>query len=245
MLKEQGFEYEKHVGAWVYSRNKGEIIQNIYFLRHRFFKGKIKAVFHTNAYGQEMCEFARFVPDIGTYQEFWEYKNEEELRQILEQFKEWIIKYGLNFLDEISKPTTEARPKPETSLYLYQNHEEIYERYQREWQLTDGKETIHILKEKMETLFDKDFAEIEQTLIEYAAVYGHAMCIGGEGEWVWEKITNTCVLMNPGGIGECDPLKDVISSYASKSDVLESRYENQTLYRNRLMELKAKKAKGK
>ncbi|MBD5455770.1 MAG: hypothetical protein HDR23_04745, partial [Lachnospiraceae bacterium] len=70
MLKEQGFEYEKHVGAWVYSRNKGEIIQHVDLLRHRFFKGKIKAVFHTNAYGQEMCEFARFVPDIGTYQEF-------------------------------------------------------------------------------------------------------------------------------------------------------------------------------
>ncbi|MBD5456627.1 MAG: hypothetical protein HDR23_09240, partial [Lachnospiraceae bacterium] len=172
--------------------------------------------------------------------------NEEELRQILEQYKEWIIKYGLSFLDEISKPTTEARPKPETSLYLYQNHEEIYERYQKKWQLTDGKETIHILKEKMETLFDKDFAEIEQTLIEYAAVYGHAMCIGGEGEWVWEKITNTCVLINAGGVKcEYDPLKDVISSYGSKSDVLECRYNNLTLYRNHALELRAKAKKAK
>lgn len=246
MLKEQGFEYEKHVGVWAYSRHKGEIKQDIFFLRHRFFKGKIKAVFCTNAYGQGMYEFARFVPNIGTYQEFWEYKNEEELRQILEQFKEWIIKYGLSFLDEISEPTTEVRPKPETNLYLYQNHKEIYERYQKEWQLTDGKETIFTLREKLTEIYNKDFAEIEQTLIEYAAVYGYAMCIDGLGEWAWDEEEKVCLLKNVGGLKrEIEPLEDVILAYAHQSDLLENRYGNISVARKGLLELKAQGKKSK
>lgn len=240
MLEEQGFKYEKHTRSWIYSRSKEETIQHIDLLEHRFFRGKIKAVFYTNAYGQEIREFASFVPDIDTYQEFWEYKNEDELKKILEQFKEWIIKYGLGLLEEISKPTTEARPKPETNLYLYQNHKEIYERYQKEWELTDGKETIFTLREKLKALYNKDFAEIEETLIEYAAVYGYAMCIDGLGEWAWNEEEKVCLLKNVGGLKkEIEPLEDVILAYVHQSDLMENRYENISLYRKHLLELKA------
>ena len=58
-----------------------------------------------------MQEFRNFVPEVNITQEFWEYSTEKELREVLEQFREWIETYGLEFLDKISIPTAEAREK--------------------------------------------------------------------------------------------------------------------------------------
>ena len=244
MLKEQGFVLKKDIRVWQYTRKKGEINQNIIFLGHRYFKGHIKAIFYADAYGQGMYEFRNFVPDSNPSEEFWEYKNEAELRLILEQFKEWIIKYGFSFLEEISKPATEVRPKPETNLYLYQNHKEIYERYQKEWDLSDGEKTVQLIQTKIEELYDEDFKKVEKTLIEYAAVYGYAMCIDGIGTWMWDEEKKTCIVSNVGGMKtKIEPLEDIILSYANQSEIVISRYRSISLYKKHLLELKAKKVK--
>lgn len=57
--------------------------------------------------------------------EFWGFENEEELREILREFKRLIFTYGLDFLETISKPATDAVPTREKQRYLYQHHQEL------------------------------------------------------------------------------------------------------------------------
>lgn len=52
-------------------------------------------------------EFCDFVPEEGeTHWEFWGFDNEEELREILREFKRLIFTYELDFLEVIRKPAT-------------------------------------------------------------------------------------------------------------------------------------------
>lgn len=132
-LEREGFIYHKDYGVWEFKRKKNDITQNIVVLRHRYFAGQIKVLFYTATSG--MQEFRNFVPEVNKTQEFWEYKTEKELREVLEQFREWIEKYGLEFLGSISVLTEEAREKMEANRYLYEHHREIYERYYDKWEM--------------------------------------------------------------------------------------------------------------
>ena len=81
----------------------------------------------------------------------WWYKSEEQLRIILKEFKSLLFMYGLNFLETISKPTTEAVPTEEMGQYLYQNHQKLYKEYSLKLQ-TQGKsaeEVIEIINQTM------------------------------------------------------------------------------------------------
>ena len=247
-LEEKGFVYKKDGNVWLYERKKGDVTQSICIIRDRYFAGYIKAVLYADAYGQEMREFRNFVPEVmGTFQEFWEYKTEEELKQVLEQFRIWINTYGLSLLESMSVPTTEARPKPETNLYLYQHHEEIYEKYRKEWKLEGmtGTEVMERIQEEMEKLYDRDFKEIEGKLIELAAVYGHTTCIDGIGEWEWEERRKICWVRNAGGRGRSvEPLEKIILSYVHRALYFKKRYETLMKCRPTLKALKQKKQSG-
>lgn len=158
-LEREGFIYHKDYGVWEFKRKKNDITQNIVVLRHRYFAGQIKVLFYTATSG--MQEFRNFVPEVNKTQEFWEYKTEKELREVLEQFREWIEKYGLEFLDSISVLTEEAREKMEANRYLYEHHREIYERYYDKWEMKNKEplENIQFLNSKIEEIYDKDFEE--------------------------------------------------------------------------------------
>ena len=241
-LEENGFVYHKDVNIWHYDRKKGEITQNIVIQRHRYFAGYIKVIFYTDAYGQGMREFRNFVPDMADpFQEFWEYGTEKELKEVLSQFVEWIRKYGFVFLESISVPTTEIRPKKETGLFLYKNHNEIYERYKKDLELNsmDGEEIIEVIWENIEKLYDKPFSEVEMTLIELAAVYGHVFCIDGIGEWEWDERMHRCWVNDAGGVKiSMEPLKMVILAYDRHKNILEEKYMTQLRCRNGLLKLK-------
>lgn len=111
---------------WPYEREKDGIRQEIMIARDRYEKRYIRVIFETNAYGQSPKEFCDFVPEEGAkHWEFWGFENEEELREILREFKRLIFTYGLDFLEMISKPATDAVPTREKQRYLYQHHQEL------------------------------------------------------------------------------------------------------------------------
>lgn len=180
---------------WPYEREKDGIRQEIMIARDRYEKRYIRVIFETNAYGQRPKEFRHFVPEEGAkHWEFWGFENEEELREILREFKRLIFTYGLDFLEMISKPATDAVPTREKQRYLYQHHQELCEKYQKELG-TEGKsaeEVIDILNHKIEEMLDKPYAEVEDVLMGFAALYGHTICWGDNGEWVWDEEKGVC-----------------------------------------------------
>ena len=182
---------------WPYEKEKDGIKQEIIIARDRYEKKSIKVIFHTSAYGQSPKEFCDFVPEDGAkYWELWGYENEDELRGILREFKRLIFTYGLEFLETISKPSTDAIPTEEKNRYLYEHHQELFEEYQEKLG-TKGKkpeEAIEIIYETMEKILDEPFAKVEDMLIGIAALYGHTICWGDKGEWCWDQERKECVI---------------------------------------------------
>ena len=114
MLEEQGFKFTKAEPCfWPYEREKDGVHQEIMVARDRYEKGYIKVIFATNAYGQQPKEFRDFVPEEGAKKwDYWGYGNEEELREVLREFRRLILEYGLDFIEEISQTAHCGRRKP-------------------------------------------------------------------------------------------------------------------------------------
>lgn len=239
-LEKEGFRYVPGESlAWSYERLKDEVWQVISIVRERYCKGYIKVIFNTNAYGQKDRELDDFVP--GELPEYWHYETEEELRQIITQFKEWIITYGLEGLEKMSQPTTEVRPKPETNRYLYEHHEELYEEYREKMGVKDEKwiDVIKKIQKRIEETWDLLFSQMEGELIGLAALYAYAINDGKEGNWFWHGMANLCVV--EGVTPTCPslvPLVDIVLTWSRKrSGTLEKKYmtvqvyiENQKMY---------------
>lgn len=197
-LERVGFQpafHHRHI--WPYEREKDGVKQEITILTDRYDKKALKVLFDTDAYGQRTKEFRDFVPEEGAkHWEFWGYKDQEELRTILREFKRLIVTYGLDFVDTISKPATDAIPTEEMERYLYLNHQKLYEEYSAKLQ-TEGKsaeEVIGIIYQAMEQSLDKSFDAVKDLLIGIAALYGHTISWGNRGEWVWDEERKNCTL---------------------------------------------------
>lgn len=132
-LEKNGFKFVFGEGFfWAYTREKDGTKQAILIARGRYDKKKIKVIFYSSADKQEPKEFRDFIPEKeAAHWEFWRYKNEEELREILSEFKRLIFTYGLDFLETISNPYTESMPAEEKGGYMYEDHQELYDVYFR------------------------------------------------------------------------------------------------------------------
>ena len=93
-----------------------EITQTIdIFVSPHFISGcDIRLTFCTTAYGFPYREVTNLIPSglkKGYVDEFLHFENEEELKQILQHFRRIIVEKGEEVFREISKHSTEARPK--------------------------------------------------------------------------------------------------------------------------------------
>ncbi|MBO5032995.1 MAG: hypothetical protein J6D08_14155 [Lachnospiraceae bacterium] len=197
-LEKVGFQpafQERYV--WPYEREKDGVKQTITVITDRYEKRYLRVLFDTNAYGQKTREFRDFVPEEGAeHWEFWGYKNEEELRTILREFKRLIVSYGMDFLDSISKPATDAIPTEELERYLYLNHESLYEEYSAMLQ-TQGKsaeEVIEVIYQTIEQNLNQPFENVKDLLVGLTALYGHTISWGDKGKWVWDEGKKWCRL---------------------------------------------------
>ena len=199
-LEKAGFQPAfKESGVWPYERKKNGVRQMVTIITGRYSKKALKVLFDTDAYGQRTGEFQDFVPEEDVkHQEFWRYKSEEQLRIVLKEFERLLFTYGLNFLETISKPTTDAVPTEEMEQYLYQNHWKLYEEYSLKLQ-TQGKsaeEVIEIINQTMQQNINETFENVKDLLIGLAALYGHAISWGDRGKWNWDEKSKRCWLEN-------------------------------------------------
>ena len=152
-LENIGFVYvqEEHY-MWQYRREKEGVLQEIVIISKRYERRNLKVLFRTSAYGQRRYkDFSFFVSEENVKKkEYWGYESEGELREIIKEFRRLIFTYGLDFLEEISKPSTDAIPTEELYKYLYENHQALFEEYAEKFQAKDKepKEVIEIIYKK-------------------------------------------------------------------------------------------------
>ena len=185
----------------------------------------IRLTFCTNAYGVINQEVTNLIPSgfkKGDLDDFLHFENEEELKQILQHFRRIIVEKGEDVFREISKHSTEARPKKKTYRKLYEEHEELNQKYRKLYGMEDTEFTAKLMRRMNQVILemqDEDFADVEETLIGLAAVYGDQLVRKGGGEWELSEM-GTCMitgLHEGSGAGE-NPLNSIIFHWRNKRD---------------------------
>ena len=185
----------------------------------------IRLTFCTNAYGVINQEVTNLIPSgfkKGDLDDFLHFENEEELKQILQHFRRIIVEKGEDVFREISKHSTEARPKKKTYRKLYEEHEELNQKYRKLYGMEDTEFTAKLMRRMNQVIFemqDEDFADVEETLIGLAAVYGDQLVRKCGGEWELSEV-GTCMItgIHEGSRAGENPLNSIIFHWRNKRD---------------------------
>ena len=185
----------------------------------------IRLTFCTNAYGVINQEVTNLIPSgfkKGDLDDFLHFENEEELKQILQHFRRIIVEKGEDVFWEISKHSTEARPKKKTYRKLYEEHEELNQKYRKLYGMEDTEFTAKLMRRMNQVILeiqDEDFADVEETLIGLAAVYGDQLVRKCGGEWELSEV-GTCMItgIHEGSRAGENPLNSIIFHWRNKRD---------------------------
>ncbi len=185
----------------------------------------IRLTFCTNAYGVINQEVTNLIPSgfkKGDLDDFLHFENEEELKQILQHFRRIIVEKGEDVFREISKHSTEARPKKKTYRKLYEEHEELNQKYRKLYGMEDTEFTAKLMRRMNQVILeiqDEDFADVEETLIGLAAVYGDQLVRKCGGEWELSEV-GTCMItgIHEGSRAGENPLNSIIFHWRNKRD---------------------------
>lgn len=157
-------------------------------------------------------------------QDFLYFKDEEEFKAILYHFRDIILRKGLELFEELSIPVTEIRPRKETYWKLYQEHDELNEKYRKMYGLEDTEYTTRLIRRISEIILEtieEDFSKVEEMLIGLAAVFADQVIRKCGGEWTWVEDCNTCVIIKVREYVCINPLSDTISYWRWKKENLD------------------------
>lgn len=227
-VKEYGFQYagygrDGYTTGYDFLRLQGDIRQKINIT---VIEQDIRLMLMTNVYGGRCAEATDLIESDfqrGYLQDFLYFKDEEEFKAILYHFRDIILRKGLELFEELSIPLTEIRPKKETDWKLYQEHDELNEKYRKMYGLEDTEYTTRLIRRISEIILEtieEDFSKVEEMLIGLAAVYADQVIRKCGGEWTWVEDCNTCVIIKVRGYDCINPLNDTISYWRWKKENL-------------------------
>ena len=224
-VKEYGFEKFTHFietdwESYEFERVEGELKQNILIT---IMDSDLRLEFRTNAYGQFAVDATDLFPSnlASDRPGFLMFKNEEEFKKIIYLSRDIILQKGFNILEEISKPTTEARPRKETYWKVYTENKELEEKYRKMYELEDTEFTRKMMQKISDIILstkDKEFAEVEDMLVGLAAVYGNQIIRKCGGQWRWRDNTKSCVIDNIFNRDRVNPLSQIIFYWDGKKE---------------------------
>ena len=224
-VKEHGFEKFIHsVDGWTHGyefvRENGDLRQDISIT---VIDNSIRLEFITNAYGQDHVEVLDMIKSdfVDNGLGFLIFENEEELKEILYLFRDLILQKGFDILEEISKPTTDVRPREETSWKVFSENKELEEKYRKMYGLEDTEFTRKMMQKISDIILEKkdqNFAEVEEMLVGLAAVYGNQIIRKCGGEWRWNDKTKACTIKKIHGKNSTNPLHDLIWYWDRKEE---------------------------
>lgn len=205
-LKDYGFVYKKKDGVqWVFEReipykrvydpNHNFVKQYVMIQEHRY-ANELAMHFWTNVLlnrflGKELDILKEFNPD-GKNQWF-QYSGEKEYRQVLELFGDLAVKYGIDFLNQMSDEN-EIIPTKLMDAELYENHKILDESFLKRYQinpipeeLSDIDDWFLKIKEIIFDLAKRPYEEAKSLLIEIAAFIGERNCELLDSKWFYDE----------------------------------------------------------
>ena len=225
-IAERGFEFagnfkDGYVHGWSFKRSDGDLIQ---YITIPIIDDVIRLGLSTNAPGQRDVFAHRLIEsDFSSYNNGLVFDNDTEFKQILELYRDIILEKSPEVFERISKPSSEAAPRKETYLKLYQDHNALNAEYRAKYGLEETKSTMTLIKKLSETILattDKKFSEVEDMLVGLAAVYSDQFILKCSGEWEWNDKFNSCIIDKIHGNRCVNPLVRMINYWKSQREDL-------------------------
>lgn len=228
-----GFEYLKTDGnCWTFMREvKGikryydpetDVVKQYVIIQENRFGKMLTVRFRTNVanelVGTELEALKKLNPNKPIT--WFEYSGEDEYKNVLLQLSEAIIKYGLEFLKQMSMEE-ELIPTKQMADRLYESHSELDDRFLRKYKmisepqnLSDIEEWFQKLKQLIILSAGKPYEDVKELFVEMAAFIGERNCeLLGE-QWFFEEEMQTPFTQRENNQGMCFfPLNEVVGYY--------------------------------
>ena len=229
----QTFIKEAHGFRRYYNPETDVVKQYIIIWQHRFTNAvtiHFKTDVSNKLVGKKLEVLRELNPDGS---DWFKYSDDEEYEKVLTQLAEIIIKYGLDFLYQMSIEE-EITPTKAMADELYKNHRELDERFISKYKvnpvpqsLSDVEEWFRKLGQMIIAATEKPYEEVKELLVEMAAFIGERNCeILGE-KWFFEEELKTPRTQGENHQGFCFlPLREVVIHYRDyKEDKKTARTE--------------------
>lgn len=228
-----GFKYLKTDGrCWTFIREaKGikrcydpetDVVKQYVIIQENRFGKMLTVRFRTNVanelVGTELEALRKLNPNKSTT--WFEYSNEEEYERVLLQLGEVVIKYGFEFLKQMSIEE-EIIPTKSMAHKLYESHRKLDDRFLSKYKmvsnpqkLSDIEEWFQKLKQLIMLSTEKPYEDVKELFIEMAAFIGERNCeLLGE-KWFFEEEMQAPFTQRENNQGMCFfPLNEVVGYY--------------------------------
>lgn len=127
----------------------------------------------------------------------WYFKDEEELKEILYLFQNFLEENGQKIFHDNKLPEDEVRETNERHWRLYQEHETLNETYRKLYGMEDTKFTAKLIRRISDLLMEKkdaNYGDVKELLLGMAAIYGDQLIRRRGGAWMWKDDSKSCIV---------------------------------------------------
>ena len=159
-LEELNFKYiRKENGiVWTFGREIDDVKQRVYIQQHTLFDSEYKIILWTSARGNGTKEIGSVLPEYSA-KEYWEADTEEEFREVIGFFNDFMKNYGRELLDDMLTEKPDPFETPERKKYFEDNLDELAQKYDEIYHILDGGTREDKLERIDEVLWENREAE--------------------------------------------------------------------------------------
>jgi len=186
-LEPYGFSYDGYVyNRWQLKRVLENDVEQYVVVDRSWWGNNIRLALSTSAQINDV--YMRYITDDPMYQDdYINYSNDNDFTCILEMFAEFVIKYGLEKLDEISVPLYLFDADEHMYFSLFNNNVELANSFAVKYKITDS-DSIDDILELIKSILVKDEEKVfndstKQMLLEISAFFGNKMINTYGGSW--------------------------------------------------------------
>ena len=206
---ERGFEFLGSVdrGVWEFKRVRDDGIEQSVCIHLVRYDSSSMGLNIYSKYGQASAGFFEDTPKEESFSKRWEFSNESEFTEALEEMWVLLERAGFRKLEELSISPYKYEPTDEMCSFLYENHKELCEQFMSKHNLSESitfAESVEVTKKIIENESDYSSEEDEKAeLIKLSAFLGEQLVKRYDGNWKY---------ISSGRKGCCVELKHLISS---------------------------------
>lgn len=191
-----GFHYTKYQnGRWTFSRKVDGVSQNVFIQKGMWADNDYVLEINTSV-SPTLLRIRDFIKDTSYDSDFFEFYNEEERRDVLEELGDLVIRYGVEKLKELSVIEEHYEATLEMNKKLFREQEILTRKFMERHGLnrTDEEAVMLAVKDELKVILEEKYEKVQDKLVELAAVYGNMLIDKMGGRWEYSEVIGTTTI---------------------------------------------------